>query len=230
LLRVRGGPRLLPKDRFAEAAIGPHEFALLSPYRRLSGVAGFGELTEPLQGLWAIGKSAGWIVPHERVCWISERPSRIEADANGRLHSPDGPALKYRDGWEVCVWKDVEVPAWMIENPERIAVSEIDIAFDAAVRNAMIDIMTPERFIRSGGARQISKDETGTLWCKHWSYRGSIIGTWAAVEVVNGTAAADGSHIHYFLRVPARMRSAREAVAWTYGLSAEQYKGLKVRT
>ena len=45
------------------------------------------------------------------------------------------------------------------------------------------------------------------------------IGSWTAVEVVNGTAEADGSRKRYVLRVPSRMRTAREAVAWTYGLN-----------
>lgn len=38
-----------------------------------------------------------------------------------------------------------------------------------------------------------------------------------AVEVVNATAEPDGSHRRYFLRVPPRTRTARQAVAWTFG-------------
>ena len=56
------------------------------------------------------------------------------------------------------------------------------------------------------------------------------IGSWTAVEVVNGTAEADGSRKRYFLRVPSAMRTPREAVAWTYGLTADQYASLKLRT
>jgi len=37
------------------------------------------------------------------------------------------------------------------------------------------------------------------------------------------TSEPDGSHKCYFLRVPPTMRTAREAVAWTYGLTAEAY-------
>ena len=44
-------------------------------------------------------------------------------------------------------------------------------------------------------------------------------GVGAAVEIVNGTPEEDGTFKRYFLQVPANMRSAREAVAWTYGLS-----------
>jgi len=52
----------------------------------------------------------------------------------------------------------------------------------------------------------------------------------AVVEVVNGTAEPDGSHRRYFLSVPPECRTACEAVAWTYGMTAEQYRALRVRT
>ena len=51
----------------------------------------------------------------------------------------------------------------------------------------------------------------------------------AAVEVVNGTAEPDGTRKHYFLQVPPTVRSAREAVAWTYGLTEQRYRP-KLRT
>ena len=41
----------------------------------------------------------------------------------------------------------VEVPAWVIEHPEWITASTIADTFEPALRNTMIDIMTPERFI-----------------------------------------------------------------------------------
>jgi hypothetical protein len=68
------------------------------------------------------------------------------------------------------------------------------------------------------------------LWRRLWGFRGVTIGSWTAVEVENATPEADGTRRHYWLRVPSRMRTAREAVAWTYGLSAEQYANLQLRT
>ena len=183
-----------------------------------------------MRGLWKIAKSAGWIVPHEQVCWISERPTHIKTDTRGRLHCADGPALRYPDGWCAYVWKGVQLPAWMIEHPEWITPKRIGGTFNPVLRNSMIEIMTPERFIRSGAVTRASEDETGILWHKSWNFRGVTIGSWSAVEVVDGTPQADGTHKHYFLRVPERMRTAREAVAWTYGLSPEQYAKLDLRT
>lgn len=228
--RLRGLPRLLPRWKFDEIAVGPHDLASIGVYEYLHDVLDWQEPTQPLRGLWAIAKSAGWIVPHEHVCWISGRPSILRTDAQGRLHCCDGPALRYADGWCAYAWKGVEVPAWTIEHPERITAGRIRDTFDPVLRNSMIEIMTPQRFIESGAVARVAEDETGILWRKFWSFRGVTIGSWSAVEVVNGTAESDGSRKHYFLRVPSRMRSAREAVAWTYGMTAEQYGCLELRT
>jgi hypothetical protein len=229
VMRLRGAPRLLPRFKFAEVAVGPQDLNL-GVFEYLYEVAKWEELIAPLRGWWTIAKCAGWLVPHERVCWISERPDRLRYDAKGRLHCVDGPALRYPDGWSAYCWKGVQVHPSHLEDPEQISLSTIDAIIDPAERNCMIDIMTPERFIKSGGATRICEDETGILWRRNWSYLGSTVGSWAAVEVTNATAEPDGSRRHYFLRVPWRISTAREAVAWTYGLTPEQYAGLELRT
>jgi len=50
------------------------------------------------------------------------------------------------------------------------------------------------------------------------------------VEVVDGTPELNGPYRHYVIPVPANLRTAREAVAWTYGLSAAEYADLQLRT
>ena len=68
--------------------------------------------------------------------------------------------------------------------------------------------------------------ETGILWRKRW-FEGD---SWAAVEVVNGTPEPDGTYKHYYLQVPPTVRTPREAVAWTYGLSEHEYAAVRRRT
>jgi hypothetical protein len=164
------------------------------------------------------------------MCWIAERPNVLRMDARGRLHCIDGPALRYRDGWSLYAWKGIEVPAWMIEHPEGITPRAISDEFDPVQRNTMIDIMTPERFVASGDPICVSKDETGVLWRRRWSHRGVTIGSWTALEVMDGTPLADGARRRYVLRVPSHLKTAREAAAWTYGLTAGQYAKLELRT
>jgi hypothetical protein len=124
----------------------------------------------------------------------------------------------------------VEVPAWAIEHPERISISTLDCTLDPVLRHCLIEIMTPERLIASGAAKRLARDETGTLWGITWQHRGVTLDKWKAVEVVDGTAEPNGTCRHYVIPVPAKVRTAREAVAWTYGLSAAEYAGLQLRT
>ena len=44
------------------------------------------------------------------------------------------------------------------------------------------------------------------------------------VEVENSTPEPDGSRRTYFLRVPPATRTAREAVAWTFSMTADAYR------
>lgn len=222
----RGGSGYFSRPMFRDSGYSPHELGWLGTYQFLHDACGVVEATRPLTGLWQVAANAGWIVPHAHVCWLSERHHVLKADANERLHCAKGPALAYRDGLTVHMWKGVLVPSTLIENPSRITARAIDRELDPVVRRCMIDIITPERYIAMGSAVRINQDDTGTLWRKLWWG----FDAWAAVEVVNGTPELDGTRKHYFLQVPPTVRTAREAVAWTYGLSEHQYAKLKLRT
>jgi hypothetical protein len=206
---------------FASGGFSFHSTPALGALEYFHDVCGMRRHTEPLAGLWRVARQASWIVPHEQVCWLSERPELLSHDANGRLHAARGPALRYPDGWSAHAWKGVLVPQWIIERPELISVRAIANANDPQIRRCMIDVFTPQRFIAEGGAYRVSADETGILWRQRWRWE-----AWAAVEVRNGTPEPDGTYRKYFLQVPPTMRSAREAVAWTYGLSEQRYRPL----
>jgi hypothetical protein len=217
---------LLGRCGLRHDAAGPQDLAFLAVSEYQRNVLGLREETAPLLGLWQVAINAGWLQPHENVCWLTERPRILRGDPQARLHSASGPALQYGDGWSVWAWKGVEVPRWLIEQPERVTLAAIDGEDNVQVRRCMIEIMTPERYVKLGGAVRVAEDETGILWRKIWlSYD-----AWAAVEVINATPEADGTHKHYFLQVPPEMRTAREAVAWTYGLTPRAYSHLAVRT
>ena len=208
------------------SAAGQHDLSWLATYDYIRNVLDLRAETERLCGLWQLARSLGWIQAHEHACWLVERPNLLLGDARDRLHNAKGPALRYPDGWSVWAWKDIEVPPWMIEQPEKITLETIDAEPDVQVRRCMIEIMTPQRYVELGGPVRVAEDDAGILWRKSWRASDS----WAAVEVVNATPEPDGTRKHFFLQVPANMRTAREAVAWTYGLSEDAYARLLVRT
>lgn len=77
----------------------------------------------------------------------------------------------------------------------------------------------------------LHEDSTGRLWRIDFKrLRLQTMGDLQIAEVVNGTPEADGSRKTYWLRVPPWTKTSREAVAWTYGMSAEEYDGLCLRT
>jgi hypothetical protein len=227
LARWLAGYRRTPYADFTLACWAQHDArSWLAVCEYLHDICDFRRETEALQGLWLIAANAGWIVPHEQVCWVSERHDVLALDDRGRLHSSTGPALRYPDGWSHYSWKGVPVPAWIIEHPEEISPQLIDSEPNTFVRLCMIDILTPARYVAAGGAVRWASDGAGVLWRKQW-WGGD---GWAAVEVVNGTPDPDGTRKHYFLQVPAVFLSPTEAVAWTYGLTPEAYSGLLLRT
>jgi hypothetical protein len=215
---------LLQPHRGAQSSFAANAFASasassLGALEYFRDVCGLERQTAALKGLWQIAKNTAWVIPHKHVCWLVERPGILRHDANGRLHSADGPAVAYPDGWSAHAWKGVLVPSWIIERKDLITVRAISAAHDPQVRRCMIEVLTPERFIAQGGAYRIAQDETGVLWRQRWRWE-----AWAAVEVLDGTPGPDGRRKRYFLQVPANMRSPREAVAWTYGLSEQRYR------
>jgi hypothetical protein len=179
-----------------------------------------------LDGLCKAVGNAGWIVPFERVCWVTEPPTIVSTERLNRLHSRTGPALAFADGWTLYAWKGVRVPDRIIREADSITAEDISRQWDPIIRRCMLEIFTPERFIREGHAERAGVDETGTLWRKRW-FEGDM---WAAVEVENGTPEPDGSFKHYFLQVPPAVRTPCEAVAWTYGLTEREYLALRHRT
>jgi Domain of unknown function (DUF6745) len=217
-------PRRRRTPSFAAASFSLLSAPWLGMMECLHDVCGLTRHAEPLAGLWEIARHASWMVPHARVCWLMERPQLIRTDANGRLHAADGPAVRYGDGCKVYAWKGILLPAHLIEQRDRIDVRGIEMVTDPHIRRCMIDIMTPQRFVERGGAYRVAEDETGVLWRQRWRWE-----AWAAVEVINGTPEPDGTYKRYFLQVPPTVRTPREGVAWTYGLSERHYRPI-VRT
>lgn len=181
----------------------------------------------PVQPFIDLACSAGWVIPFPTVCWISERPSRLCVDDFRSLHAEDGPALAYPGGLEIFAWHGAIVPAHVVLSPETITPRAIRRQSSRVVQQIMIERFGLERFLTASGAKVVQQDETGRLWSRRLglSARSRIV----VVEVENGTPEHDGSRQHYFLQVPPGTRTARQGVAWSYGLVEHDYS-LLVRT
>ena len=73
--------------------------------------------------------------------------------------------------------------------------------------------------MRECDAKKVHTDETGVLWRVDLPNDEPLV----MVEVLNSTPEPDGTRRTYFLRVPPNTRTARQGVAWTFGLAEEEY-------
>jgi hypothetical protein len=79
-------------------------------------------------------------------------------------------------------------------------------------------------YIRDAGGERLDHDARyGTLWRLNMPWDEPIV----MIEVVNSTPEPDGNFKRYWLRVPPEMTTAREAVAWTFNMPAEEYAPVK---
>ncbi|MFE0378572.1 DUF6745 domain-containing protein [Streptomyces inhibens] len=193
-----------------DAVLGQHD----APW--LAALAGPGER---LAGIAAVARTAGWWWPYEKVAIIAERPVELHRDEAGRLDRGDGPALAFPDGFALYAWRGMPVPATFLDGlvdltPERIRKEE-----NAELRRVMLEFYGYDRYLEESGAQPRHRDEAGILWRIELDDDEPVV----MVEVLNSTPEPDGTHRTYWLRVPPWTRTAREGVAWTFGLGAEAY-------
>ena len=161
---------------------------------------------------------------------LTDRPTVIARDGQGRLHSQTGPALAYSDGWTIHAVHGVRVPAEVIEHPEAITVDRILTAPNTEVRRTMIDLRGWDWFTAAAGLRLVdtaddpgNPGETITLWDLPEQVYDEAV---RVVLVTNASPERDGTRRRYGLTVPADCDSAESAVAWTFGIDADDYRSL----
>ena len=100
-----------------------------------------------------------------------------------------------------------------------ITDEEIDGEINLEVRRLMMERFGIARYLLESKADIINEDQYGTLYRKRMTGDEPLV----MVRVKNSTPEPDGSFREYFLRVPPFMRTAKEAVAWTFNIEEEQY-------
>lgn len=158
---------------------------------------------------------------HPKFLVVPLPPAMLLLDDAGRPHGTAGPFCRWSDGFALFAVHGFPVPERLFDDPPGITPAQIDDEANVEVRRVMLERYGAGRFICETGATSVDHDPRfGTL------YRRELRGDEALtmVEVINATPEPDGTHRHYWLRVPPTARSAREGVAWTFGLEEHEYE------
>ena len=174
-----------------------------------------------------------WRVMHADFCIITDRPEILLLDDRNRPHCDTGPFCRWRNGDALYAVHGVHVPAWLIEQPERLTLAAIEIEKNAEIQRVMIEKFGWERYSREGTHTIIDHDERwGTLYGRP--------GAAEFVRVTNRTPEPDGTCRHYILPVAPQCEplpaeesgelgepqslTALNAVASTFGLTGSEYE------
>ncbi|MFI6481930.1 DUF6745 domain-containing protein [Nonomuraea sp. NPDC050663] len=225
--RILPGDDIEPLLRRAtlDAVHGQHDAAWLALFDALATPSQEDVLAPPLldpaplRGLMLASKAAGWWWPFEHVVLMCERPTELHRDDLGRLHHATGPALAYPDGFALHAWHGMPVPQEFGRSMADLSADRISQEGNAELRRVMLESFGFDRYIAEAGAKRMHSDATGVLWHAEFADDEPLV----MVEVLNSTPEPDGSTRTYFLRVPPWVRTAREGVAWTFGLSSDDY-------
>jgi hypothetical protein len=131
--------------------------------------------------------------------------------------------VAYADGFAAYSWRgEALTPEFGVRlaatTPETIRAEQ-----NTELRRMMVEHYTPERFLKDSGAEPVQQDEAGKLWRMELPPDEAIV----MVEVVNSSPEPDGTFNIYFLRVPPTTQTAKAGIAWTFGLTEEEYQPLQ---
>jgi hypothetical protein len=189
-------------------------------------------------------ESACWWWPNREFVMVCERPTHIDRDDQGRLHSTTRKAIRWPDGWGLYRVHGIDVPGELIEHPESLTVARIDAEKNAEVRRVLIEMYGMGKYLQDSGADLVDQDvdplgAPRRLWRRRWPDGRSIL----SVELHNSTLDADDTRRVYFVGVHPECRpmlgggslgepqklTALNAVASSYGKTGAQYR-LQVET
>jgi hypothetical protein len=200
-----------------ELANGANGLMSGSPPRSLSGRSLYPALV-PLAEALAAGLLCYAIGPEGELVAVPRPELRL--DDRERLHDWDGnPAALWPDDYALYFWRGVHMTDAAGRHPHRVTVARALGWTNAERRRVALERLEFEHAIgrdllEALGGRVVQRDDYGRLWRARLHADDE---PYVAVEVVNATAEPDGSRKRYVLRVPPDTRTARQAVAWTFG-------------
>ena len=80
-----------------------------------------------------------WWFPFERIVFLSDRPTTLNLNKDGQLHHNTEPAMVFTDGYSLYYMNGVNVPSWIIENPEEITEEKIKEEDDENIKQIMLN-------------------------------------------------------------------------------------------
>ena len=152
---------------------------------------------------------------HPEFCIVSDRPELLTVDDRNRPHGERGPFCRWRDGSALYSWHGTRVPAAWVEQRDTLDPTLALTHPNIEERRAAAEIIGWHRVLDHVSARVVDTDvpDIGTLL--EADLPDSPGSKFLRVMCATGR--------EFVLPVPAEMKTALQANAWTYGLDGAEY-------
>ncbi|MGA2875516.1 MAG: DUF6745 domain-containing protein [Nitrososphaerales archaeon] len=191
---------------------GQHDANWLGFYDYFNNVIRLGRQTEKLKGLWMISQAAGWYIPHENICWISERHDVCKLNRSGKIHSEKGPAIHYPDGFSVYALNGIRVPQVLVDTEaEKLDPEMVLKEQNADIQREIIRKIGAERVLQKLNAVEVDK-WTFKKFGLQYSLQKIKVNNLDANYLVYEAAMLKG--VHYAKPMPPEVRTAMQGLAW----------------
>ena len=195
---------------------------------------GADQLGKPVVDRWAkplfeAFVAGAWLLywTDDTLYWVAKPKVSVERDDRlgmRRLHHQKYAALE-SDIENLYFWHGVMVPAFVVVRPDWITAKHVTEEPNVEVRRVMLERMGVDRFMAEVDAKIVheDKDQLGKrrrLLRVEQPNDEALV----AVEVTNSTEEPDGTWKNYLIRVDPGLRDCASAVAWTFGMSKEEYQ------
>ena len=151
------------------------------------------------------------------VALVVRKPRLLAFDDAGRLHSATGRSVEYRDGWGFFAWRGVPVSEQVILEPDTLTREDFLSERNVEARRIIQERMGAERFVWELAATYIDGGLQGVLYEVALPDDPDRVARY--VQVADPSTGRE-----YFLRVPPSIQTAAEAAAWTFSLTAAEYR------
>jgi hypothetical protein len=106
---------------------------------------------------------ARWWFAHRDFILAAADPSQVRRESlrpgsdrqSARLHSMQGAAVTWPDGWSIHAVRGLDVPGWIIEKSATITVADIEREPNAELRRILLECYGWQRYISDCGAEVV---------------------------------------------------------------------------
>lgn len=170
------------------------------------------------EGIVTIKNEDGNLHADNEPAWRS--PTRIMWYKNGRKHGLDADIY----GTITYYYENIRIPIKFyqaMKDPDILTVEEVLGHPNAEVKYVGVKIIGYDKIKNHKSCTIINKcKKTGMELFKISNIFSDPV---CVLKVINSTAEADGTFKEYFLTVPPTMKTAKEAVAWTFRMTPSEY-------